>query len=160
MDETSRIRREMWFWNMSQFVCPFKLILGRFLEIPTIWKIPVTPHTVLPRGKRGTRQIGIFFSKLQRSWIFIVMVQELEEDEDARFYYGADKCDSIYVNLSTLIKQVILDFSDMQFLSTLACDIIYGWNEYLAELRSYVAQVVGLCFPLMANVVVFQDVTK
>jgi hypothetical protein len=83
------------------------------------------------------------------------MIQELEEDENARFYYGADKCDSIYVNLSTLIEQVIVDFSDMQFLSTLACDIVYGWNEYLAELRSYVAQVRGLCFRSMADVVVF-----
>jgi len=118
-----------------------RLILGRFIEIPTIWKIPVTRHSLLHRGKRGTRQLGILFSKTGTYWTFIVMVQELEQEEEAQFCYVSDKCHALYVNLSRLIGHVMRDFRDEDYLSTLAYDVLYGWNEYLAEIRSYVAQV-------------------
>ena len=118
-----------------------RLILGRFIEIPTVWKIPVTRHSLLHRGKRGTRQLGILFSKTGTHWTFIIMIQELEQEEEAQFCYVSDKCSSLYVNLSRLIGFIMRDFRNEDYLSTFAYDVLYGWNEYLAEIRSYVAQV-------------------
>jgi len=111
------------------------------MEIPTIWKIPVTKHSLLHRGKRGTRQLGILFSKTSSHWTFIIMVQELEQEE-AEFCYVSDRCSAVNVNLSRLIGHIMRDFRNEYYLSTFACDVMYGWNEYLAEVRSYVAQVV------------------
>jgi len=69
------------------------------------------------------------------------MIQELEQEEEAQFCYVSDKCSSLYVNLSRLIGFIMRDFRNEDYLSTFAYDVLYGWNEYLAEIRSYVAQV-------------------
>jgi len=69
------------------------------------------------------------------------MAQELECDDEATFYYLHHDRGSIEVTLSKLIGEIITQSRDLQFLRRLLHDILRGWNEYLAEVRSHVASV-------------------
>jgi hypothetical protein len=131
------------------------LRVGRFFEIPTIWK---TQPSNRPRPGRGReiRNVGILFGKSRATletnletisedpWTILVMTQSI--DDATVFSHRKSNGKIVEGNLLHTIDYVIKTLKKNRckgkyFPHDIARDILMGWNEYLAYVRSLLSQV-------------------
>jgi len=130
--------------------------VGKFLELWTIWtalkeETPSADQSLSDRIWR-TRQIGIFFAKINETWIFLIFIAplsvtydyELWNEEDFHFCVRENFGDRPYewvaedLPIQDLIGHYCKKLSEKgpSFLTHVLIDVLWGWERYFAQIRN------------------------
>ncbi len=131
--------------------------LGKFLELSTVWT--ATKEEIAPSHDKSlaqrvwrTRQIGIFFTKVGASWVFLALLAPLSatydykewKEEEFRFCVRDNFGDQPYewfaddMPVQDLIKKHIARNLEKHpdFLTRILIDVFWGWERYIAQIRN------------------------
>lgn len=144
------------------------LIEGKYIELSSVWTAAKPTSTGKAKDRIWrTRHIGVWFSKREDNWIFLVLIaplstegdtDEFKEDDFKFCVNDSDKWRADEKSLSCLIdwfgKELAEDKGSKRqlVLSKFLDDLFWGWERYLAHVSNDIQGVVRVLMYSCADI--------
>lgn len=141
------------------------IVIGKFLELSTVWTTTNLKEEMAPSRDKTlaqsvwrTRQIGIFFAKINASWVFLVLVAPMSATYDSKDWKEEefsfcvrnnvrDQSDEWVADdlpIQNLIRNIAMNFEKSPtYLAHVLIDMYWGWERYIAQIRNDIRGVCG-----------------